>query len=269
MPSQAPWRARCGGRCGARAALVLEALPPGSRGSRGGRGAPPAAREARGGRGTPTSRSRRPRSDLLGGPTAGRPLHGTRGGLSSAKGTPVSSRQFHGFGARSGGPLCKRCRRPEAHLDGSFHGRCRRSEPHLDTPFHGRCRVYKGEPRPPHGHGEQFCKRSRVLKGMPSLCKRYNACKVWYGCISGVSLRKQPLARGAQEVTIEDKRARESSPWRAEPRLGRWRPRVFVAKTRLVRLTPERKRPIDHHLRHGPFRVQSEHWGALARIGAR
>ena len=24
-----------------------------------------------------------------------------------------------------------------------------------------------------------FCKRSGVLKGIPTLCKRYNACKVW------------------------------------------------------------------------------------------
>ena len=199
MPSQAPWRARRGGRCGARAALVLEALPPGSRGSRGGRGAP-------------SSRSRRPRSGLPGGSTAGRPFHGTRGGLLSARGAPAPSssshprgahrpqrgapapsRQFHGFGARSGGPLCKRCRRPEAYLD---------------TPFHGRCRVYKGEPRPPHGHGEQFCKRSRVLKGIPSPRKCYNACEVWYGCISGVSLRKQPLARGAQARALEATRFR-------------------------------------------------------------
>ena len=30
-----------------------------------------------------------------------------------------------------------------------------------------------------------FCKRSGVFKGIPSLCKRYNTCKVWHRCESG------------------------------------------------------------------------------------
>ena len=28
-----------------------------------------------------------------------------------------------------------------------------------------------------------FCKRCGVFKGIPSLCKCYNACKVWYRCL--------------------------------------------------------------------------------------
>jgi len=37
------------------------------------------------------------------------------------------------------------------------------------------------------------CKRCRILKGIPSLCKRYNACKVWYRCTSGgISVKAAP-----------------------------------------------------------------------------
>ena len=43
----------------------------------------------------------------------------------------------------------------------------------------------------PHAGGALglFCERSGVLKGIPPLCKRYNACKVWYRC------ENSPLAR--------------------------------------------------------------------------
>ena len=39
-----------------------------------------------------------------------------------------------------------------------------------------------------------FCKRSGVLKGIPSLCKCYNACKVLYPCESGgVAVKTGPV----------------------------------------------------------------------------
>ena len=40
-----------------------------------------------------------------------------------------------------------------------------------------------------------FCKRSGVFKGIQSLCKRYNTCKVWYRCTSGgISMKAAPAA---------------------------------------------------------------------------
>ena len=40
---------------------------------------------------------------------------------------------------------------------------------------------------------DAVCKRCRILKGIPSLCKRYNACKVWYRCTSGgISVKAAP-----------------------------------------------------------------------------
>ena len=41
---------------------------------------------------------------------------------------------------------------------------------------------------------DAVCKRCRIFKGIPSLCKRYNACKVWYRCTSGgISVKAAPL----------------------------------------------------------------------------
>ena len=40
-------------------------------------------------------------------------------------------------------------------------------------------------PRTRGGHGGLFCRRSGVLKGIPSLRKRYNACEVWHRRESG------------------------------------------------------------------------------------
>ena len=38
------------------------------------------------------------------------------------------------------------------------------------------------------------CKRCRIFKGIPSLCKRYNTCKAWYRCTSGgISVKAAPL----------------------------------------------------------------------------
>ena len=37
------------------------------------------------------------------------------------------------------------------------------------------------------------CKRCRIFKGIPSLCKCYNTCKVWYRCTSGgISVKAAP-----------------------------------------------------------------------------
>ena len=41
---------------------------------------------------------------------------------------------------------------------------------------------------------DAVCKRCRIFKGIPSLCKRYNTCKVWYRCTSGgISVKAAPL----------------------------------------------------------------------------
>ena len=40
---------------------------------------------------------------------------------------------------------------------------------------------------------DAVCKRCRILKGIPSLCKRYNTCKAWYRCTSGgISVKAAP-----------------------------------------------------------------------------
>ena len=41
---------------------------------------------------------------------------------------------------------------------------------------------------------DAVCKRCRIFKGIPSLCKRYNTCKAWYRCTSGgISVKAAPL----------------------------------------------------------------------------
>ena len=57
-----------------------------------------------------------------------------------------------------------------------------------------RCRALEGKSRPWVARG-LFCKRSRVFKGMPSLCKRYNTCKVWYRCENWLVARGSWLVR--------------------------------------------------------------------------
>ena len=40
---------------------------------------------------------------------------------------------------------------------------------------------------------DAVCKRCRIFKGIPSLCKRYNTCKAWYRCTSGgISVKADP-----------------------------------------------------------------------------
>ena len=64
----------------------------------------------------------------------------------------------------------------------------------------------------------QFCERSGVLKGIPSLCKRYNACKVWHRCKSGgVAVKTGPWSARAQAPVGQVRSARwPRSPRRAD-----------------------------------------------------
>ena len=53
---------------------------------------------------------------------------------------------------------------------------------------------FQREASPPGRALELFCKRSGVLKGIPSLCKCYNACKVLYPCESGgIAVKTGPV----------------------------------------------------------------------------
>ena len=64
----------------------------------------------------------------------------------------------------------------------------------------------------------QFCERSGVLKGIPSLCKRYNACKVWHRCeTGGVAVKTGPWSARAQAPVGQVRSARRPrSPRRAD-----------------------------------------------------
>ena len=63
-----------------------------------------------------------------------------------------------------------------------------------------------------------FRGRSGVLKGIPSLCKRYNACKVWHRCKSGgVAVKIGPWSARAQAPVGQVRSARwPRSPRRAD-----------------------------------------------------
>ena len=74
-------------------------------------------------------------------------------------------------------------------------------------------------PRARGGHGGLFCKRSGVFKGIPSLCKRYNACKVWHRCESGT------CRVGIAVKTVH---------WRAAPGFRCSRARWFHCGTRIL-----------------------------------
>ena len=91
-----------------------------------------------------------------------------------------------GLGGHVGGAWLLRVeveRRPVSNGDGDwFRARCRSG---LLGLFCGRFRGFKGKSLTWGGHSGLFCKRSGVLKGIPSLCKCYNACKVLYRCESG------------------------------------------------------------------------------------
>ena len=55
--------------------------------------------------------------------------------------------------------------------------------------------------------GELLCKRSGVFKGIPSLCKCYNTCKVWYRCENGpcrvgIAAKTEPLRGGARTHSV-------------------------------------------------------------------
>ena len=56
-----------------------------------------------------------------------------------------------------------------------------------------------------------FCKRSGIFKGIPSLCKCYNACKVLYPCESGgIAVKTGPI-RGVP-VTVPGARTSTDGP---------------------------------------------------------
>ena len=86
-------------------------------------------------------------------------------------------------------------------------------------PFCKRCRTFKGESPPPGGCSGLFCKRSGVLKGIPPLRKRYNACEVWYRCeTGGIAVKTDPVARAPRPP------GRRESHWGTLAALGQVSP---------------------------------------------
>ena len=68
-------------------------------------------------------------------------------------------------------------------------------------------------------HGKQFCKRSGVFKGIPSLSKCYNACKVLYRCESGgITVKTGPMHAASEHNWLTSRRQRlHHGHFRAQP----------------------------------------------------